>query len=183
MRGRFDYVDLPKRALNFISRFNDRFCRLLRGVTGIILGLICLILFYSVLMRYVLNSPITWSEDAAKILMVWMVLLGAPVGLRVGSHIAIDMMLTNLPRIPAKIVQILSVLLIVFVAWIFLSYGWSFSMKGMRRIVPSMEWLKFGFAYLAMPLGYAFLLPICLEQILLILLGKSLKNPTEKERE
>ncbi len=152
--------------LKLLSDFNNYLCKFLVNLTGLILVLISIIFFYAVLMRYTLNSPVTWSEDAAKILMVWMILLGAPVGLKAGNHVSIDLLLEELPEILSKLLRIISVLLIVFTTIIVLKYGWSFALRGMRRIVPSIDWMKFGVAYLALPVGYGLMLPICFEQIL-----------------
>mgnify|MGYP001407570087 CR=1 FL=1 len=42
---------------------------------------IALIVSASIFFRYVLNDSITWSEEIAKYLMVWMVFVGAPVAM------------------------------------------------------------------------------------------------------
>lgn len=152
--------------VKLITDINDRMCTILTKVIGVILGLISVILFYSVVMRYVFNNPVTWTEDSANFLMVWMVLLGAPIGLRAGSHVSIELLIEKLPQLISKIVQTFVILIIMYVCWIILRYGWSFAMKGMRRIVPSLEWLKFGYAYMALPVGYGLMILICIEQLL-----------------
>ena len=40
--------------------------------------------------RYVLNDALSWSEETAKFLMVWMVFTASPIGLSFGGHAAID---------------------------------------------------------------------------------------------
>jgi TRAP-type C4-dicarboxylate transport system permease small subunit len=56
-------------------------------------------------------------------------------------------------------------------------HGSMFSIQGMRRIVPSLEWLPFGFAYLALPVGYGLMILVLLEQLIETLF----LMPTERE--
>ncbi len=44
------------------------------------------ILFVGVLSRYVLDAPITWTDELAATLFVWMVMLGSVVALHRGEH-------------------------------------------------------------------------------------------------
>ncbi len=44
------------------------------------------ILFAGVVSRYVLNAPLTWTDELASTLFVWMVMLGAAIALQRGEH-------------------------------------------------------------------------------------------------
>ena len=150
-------------ALELLTRLNERLCGMLSKVVGGILAAISLVLFLSVAMRYLFNRPFSWSGELAAILLVWMTLLGAPVGLRKGSHISIGFLVDNLPDWGQRVVRPAAMLVVLFVCGMMVSRGWGFAVKGMRRIVPSMAWLPFGFAYLAVPVGYSAMMLVCLE--------------------
>jgi TRAP-type C4-dicarboxylate transport system permease small subunit len=47
--------------------------------------------------RYVLGSPLVWSEEVARYLYIWVCFLGAPIALRRGNHIAITLFVDWLP--------------------------------------------------------------------------------------
>lgn len=149
-----------------ISAFNARLCSFLTNLIGGLLAAITVILFFSVVMRYAFNNPVTWSEDSAKILLVWMTLLGAPAGLRSTSHVSVELLTERLPDRAKRIFQLLGFVIVMYVSWIFVAYGFRFALQGMRRIVPSLAWLPFGFAYLALPVGYALMMLICIELLL-----------------
>ena len=70
-------------------------------------------------------------------------MLGAPIGLFNNKHVAIDMLIKKAPQKAQSLINVINILLIVFISVIYLYYGWKFSMKGMRRIVPSLDWIKF----------------------------------------
>lgn len=44
-----------------------------------------------VFFRYVLNLPLTWSEEAARYLNVWAVLLGASLSVKYKDHLRVDL--------------------------------------------------------------------------------------------
>lgn len=65
----------------------------------------CIALFVAILVvmvlqvafRYVLNAPLTWTEEIARYLYIWACWLGAPVALRRGNHIVIVFVSDRLP--------------------------------------------------------------------------------------
>lgn len=167
--------------LSLLSKFNAHMVATLHKMLGVILLLISAILFHSVVMRYLFNNPVTWSEDAAKILLVWMTLLGAPGGLRKGAHVSIDLIVEKLPHVLSQLLRLVSLLAVIYVSWMIVRHGWLFALQGMRRIVPSLEWLPFGFAYLALPVGYGLMILVCVELIAKHLLSMKLSGRPEGE--
>lgn len=129
------------------------------------LAVICVIMFSAVVARYLFNAPISWGEDATGFLLVWMVLLGAPVGLRNKEHVAIDIMIEKWPPTLRATVQLAADFVIAFVAVVIVLYGFPFSLKSMNSVLSSIDWLKYGYMYLALPIGYGLLFLVCLEQI------------------
>ncbi|WP_035286818.1 TRAP transporter small permease [Brevibacillus massiliensis] len=55
------------------------------------------LMFYEVVMRYVFDSPTTWINETASILVVWAILLGLSVGLRDNHHISVDIFYVLFP--------------------------------------------------------------------------------------
>ena len=131
-----------------------------------LMAIIASIMFIAVMMRYVFNAPIPWSEDMTGFFLVWMVLLGAAPAMRDRLPVSIDLLIEKIPGRAQVIGLILGLLIICFVIWIMVTYGFPFAMKAMNRVMSSLEWLKFGYAYLALPIGYGLMLPVCLELII-----------------
>jgi len=76
----------------------DRWVRMFTGSlaalgAGVVL-LMMLVVAYSVINRYVLGTPVTWSDEFSGYLVVALVMLGAAETLRTGDHISVDL-LTN----------------------------------------------------------------------------------------
>jgi C4-dicarboxylate transporter DctQ subunit len=64
------------------------------------------LMLFEVVMRYVFNSPTTWVNETASILVVWAILLGLSVGLRDNHHISVDIFYSILPPAMRKAVDI-----------------------------------------------------------------------------
>jgi len=84
-----------------------------RIACGVCIGLfvaILLVMVLQVVFRYVLNAPLTWTEELARYLYIWACWLGAPVALRRGNHIAIafvsDRVSRGVGRIMALVTQV-----------------------------------------------------------------------------
>ena len=134
---------------------------------------IALIVSTSIFFRYVLNDSITWSEEIAKYLMVWMVFVGAPVAMVQSRHIAIEMF-PNLfrPRIRALIFLIVNLLIVLTMA--FWTYrGFTYTVGGMSQVMSSFDKIPLGVVFASIPFGSCIMMiisfQISLNQILVII--------------
>ena len=134
---------------------------------------IALIVSTSIFFRYVLNNSITWSEEIAKYLMVWMVFVGAPVAMVQSRHIAIEMF-PNLfrPRIRALIFLIVNLLIVLTMA--FWTYrGFTYTVGGMSQVMSSFDKIPLGVVFASIPFGSCIMMiisfQISLNQILVII--------------
>src|ERR1700752_1606526 len=59
---------------------------------------IVVVVFYQVFGRYVLNSSPTWAESFALVLILYVTLLGAAVGVRDAGHIGMESLLVLAPE-------------------------------------------------------------------------------------
>ena len=93
--------------------------------------MVCLILG-QVFFRYVLNDAPNWTEEGARFGMLWMTGLMAPLAMRMGGFVAIDMLERALPRVLAGI---LTLFLLGISLWV-LIIAWD---KGLNNHVDSLS--------------------------------------------
>jgi len=158
-----------------LARLSDIICQICSVAVTIALSAISAILFAAVTSRYFFNNPITWAADATCFLLVWMVLAGSVVAMRKRDHVAIDLLVEKLPSGIRHVLKIIVTLTIIYICWFMVWHGISFTKMGMQRIIPSMDWLKFGYAYLALPVGFFLLGVVCLELLVKDLIGFKLQ--------
>jgi TRAP-type transport system small permease protein len=66
------------------------------------LALLVVVASLQVFTRYVLNAPLTWTEEAARMLFTWIIFIGAALIVKRGSHISIDILVKVLPPAPRR---------------------------------------------------------------------------------
>ncbi|HSB82100.1 MAG TPA: TRAP transporter small permease [Candidatus Methylomirabilis sp.] len=116
------------------------------------LGTMTGVVFVSVVFRYVLNRPVAWGEELASLLFAWTTFVGAFVGFRSRSHIAIDTLVIFLPRAVreglARLVDVAVLLLLGLFAW----QGVRLCLTTWSLEFPAME-ISRGYLYLSLPVG------------------------------
>lgn len=84
-----------------------------RFVAGALLIAVFAMIIFQVFTRYVLDMPLPWSEEVARLLVVWLTFVGAGFVASRNAHIAVDVLAVYLPRRIATASQILAMLIVV----------------------------------------------------------------------
>jgi tripartite ATP-independent transporter DctM subunit len=152
------------RPVPFATRASVALDRTLELAAAGLLVLLVGVALLQVFCRYVLNSSLSWPEEAARFGFVWFVFLGAAVLTRRGRHILIEMLPRALSpsgqRAHAAASRVISACCAVFL----LDCG-SDLVSQATYISPALQW-SFAWLYLAIPVGSAFgLLFLALEPV------------------
>jgi len=107
-----------------VQKLIDQICRLLSLLMVMFLGLMVLMVFGNVVLRYGFNTGITMSEELSRWLFVWMTFLGALVALRHHAHLGTDSLVSRLPVMGKKICLGLTHLLMLYLCWLMFSGAW-----------------------------------------------------------
>ncbi len=91
--------------------------------TGLLLGVMIGSIGLSVFCRYVLQTPLSWTEEVVLLCMVWVCFLGASMATKHKEHIVIDIVLSLVPRRLAKTMEILSLSVVTAVLALLLWQG------------------------------------------------------------
>lgn len=70
--------------------------RLVGGTVIAAMAAMVVVVSLQVLLRYVFNTSLDWAEDVARLLFVWSIFLAIPLGVKQGSHIAIELLTLHL---------------------------------------------------------------------------------------
>ena len=136
--------------IKIIRKINDIAAICLMSVLAI-----CVIA--QVIWRYALGTPLTWSEELARYMQIWMVMLGAAVMMRKGGHLAIDLVTASLPpkikRVTDTLVYIAIIVFFSIVVW----QGIPVTMNAMKQHSPAIQ-ANMGYVYMALPVGGALIL-------------------------
>lgn len=100
-----------------LNRLEESFlCLLLVSMT--------LLVFAEVVARFGFNAGIHWAQEVTLTMSGWFVLFGASYGVKVGSHIGVDVFVKMLPRHIHRGITILAIVLCLFYCGLFLYGSW-----------------------------------------------------------
>jgi TRAP-type C4-dicarboxylate transport system permease small subunit len=94
-----------------------------------------------------------WTEELARFLFIWMVMIGAMIGVREGSHFEVDVLPQLAPRSNA-IMRIVSQLFVLVFALVFLWWGIAFTRFGWDQLSEIAE-LPMWMIFIAWPIAGA----------------------------
>jgi len=81
-----------------------------------LMGFMCTIVFIQVLSRFFLPFSMVWSAELARIMLMWVAFIGASLGLKKGSFIAVRFFVGVLPRrVGTQINIIVQVIILTFI--------------------------------------------------------------------
>jgi TRAP-type C4-dicarboxylate transport system permease small subunit len=130
-----------------------------------LLAVLILDVWLGVLARYVIPFPITFTEELARYLMIWMALLAVSCGISHREHIGVQLLFERLPRRGRKTLAIgFDLIAFAFFAFL-LVYGIGFAERGFSRLTMIYAIPK-GYPFLVVPLAAA----LCCLQLALVAL-------------
>jgi TRAP-type C4-dicarboxylate transport system permease small subunit len=118
------------------------------------LAFITILIFIQVVMRYVFHNSLSWSEELARYIFLWLCWIGASFAVRERSHFRVQM-LTNKLQGNVKKYFDLGILLIWFAFCVFLAYHGSVLTRLLfqRNQLSAAMGLPMGYAYASVPVG------------------------------
>lgn len=115
-----------------------------------------IIIAFQVLMRYGFQSSLSWSEEIARYLFIWLIYIGISYGVKKSAHVsvtALDLALSDSAR---RVLKFISTVVFLIFAVIITYYGWQVCSKIMRlgQEAPATG-IDMWIVYLAVPTGFA----------------------------
>ena len=134
-----------------MRKFIDRYYRLLDWLLAASVGILVVPVTLQIIARFTEWIPHwIWTEEMARFLFIWMVMLGAMVGIRDASHFEVDVWPELKPKANALLRIISNVFVLVF-ALIFVWYGIKFVQFGWSQNSELAE-MPMAYIFVAWPL-------------------------------
>lgn len=129
-------------------------------ITGTTLTICVVLVNLNVIMRYILNSPLQWSEEVVTSLFVWTVFIGSAYAYRKHSHLGVDIVV-NLMRGKTRervqvVMSIIELLILVMLTIISAQYVYNLIyVRGVfKPTVTDVLRIPKAFTGVAVPLGF-----------------------------
>ena len=92
-----------------------------------------------VFFRFVIQSPLRWTEELARYLMIWLVLMASAIAMRNRSHLQVDVLTSALPQKPKRILTAIVDLLTIVFLCIMTYFGFKVVQSTMAQTSPAMQ--------------------------------------------
>ncbi len=125
--------------------------------------------FVQVIMRYALSSPLWWSEQVARYMFIWTIMLFAPVILRSGNNLGFDLFLKKMPHRVQEIFGIVAMSLICAFGALYCDYSVQFLIKTIHKTIPGLKipyWTVYSSEVVGAFLIFLFALEIVINDII-----------------
>ncbi|MFA7670031.1 MAG: TRAP transporter small permease [Burkholderiaceae bacterium] len=93
--------------LTALKRCNDLITRLIKVIVVVMVIVMVCAIIWQITMRYIFNSPPSWTEELALLLFSWSMLLMLAVGVRESFHVRMDVLVLLLPKAGNRALQML----------------------------------------------------------------------------
>ena len=104
----------------------------------VLMALLVAVTFFQVLCRFVFMFPAVWTEEVARMSFVWLIFLGAAIGVKEGTHLVLDMLASAVgPRL-RRTMQIAILALIIGLSGIILYAGGSYCWRSRGKTTVTM---------------------------------------------
>ena len=138
-----------------MTRIIDAYFRLLKFVLTVLLFLLVIPVTLQIVARYTEFIPrYIWTEEAARFLFIWIIMLGASIAVRERTHFDVDILpKPTTPRWKAMSELVVDGAILV-IAVVFLAYGWGYAAFGYSQ-TSELTGMNMMTMHLAFPLAGA----------------------------
>lgn len=160
--------------LNFIDRVNN----VVKYIVSVLFIVLVVLVFTQVVTRFIINYPLSWSEEISRYAMIYIVFLGSALAVRTKDHIAIDFLLEIVNPKNKKRLTIITLLISALFFAMLTYFGFQLTLIVIDQATPTLQF-SMAWAYAAIPAGSL----LMLLNVFAVLIEMRKKRTSETEGE
>ncbi|MGQ7843936.1 TRAP transporter small permease [Granulosicoccus sp. 3-233] len=138
--------------MNIADRLSSAIAACLNVLIGLMLLVMCSVTVWQVFARYVLNDASSWSEEVARIMMIWIAMLGSAVLIKSGGHITVTVLLDRVSDTTRQILLMTRDLFMLFTLSVMTWSGFGFARMNAVQLSAAMD-IPLSWVYAALWIG------------------------------
>lgn len=135
-----------------IKNLNTWLCRLENLFNSMVLVVILVVISMQIIMRYVFNHPLLWSEELSRYLYVWIAWIGCAFCVGTRSHISVPVLLDSLPLQVQRVLAVVGNLAVLGALCYLIPHALSYAL-GQKAFMASTIPARRIWLYIALPTG------------------------------
>jgi len=145
------------------------------GLSVVLVGALCIVVTLQVFSRLVIRHPLSWSEELATILFVWVTMVGSSLALKRGEHFAVELLHRKLSPALRRLARALVAVLVLVFSLILLVEGVRMTLLNVRVVTPAME-ISRAIPFAAVPAGGLLMLVRSVEMLIRAARGREVEK-------
>ena len=134
----------------------------------VMLGAVLVGVFY----RYIVDQALSWYDEFAGYILVWLTMYGSVVGLARGKHICFETLVEKLPRGGQRVVEAFDALCVLAFSLVLLVSGWVLVREMAEETAISLPGVKMAWIYSVMPISGALMVLIGVVKLIMLFTGR-----------
>ena len=151
-----DFMKALQKILYGISVVFDFIYKILLTYAKVVLLAIVFIVSAQVISRKFFGTSIQWSEEVAKLLMVWMAFISMAIGIQKGLHVAIHLFFNKFPKPMRTVLTKINELLVAVCGIVMIVYGMQLINSTKTSTLSATQWPA-STLYLMIPVAGVFI--------------------------
>ncbi len=127
----------------------------------VMLALVLVGVFY----RYIVGEALSWYDEFAGYVLVWLTMYGSVVALAKRKHIGFETLVEKLPRGARRAAEVFGTLCVMAFALVMLVAGVQLVQGMADETAVSVPWIRMAWVYSVMPISGALMLLVCAVQL------------------
>jgi len=124
----------------------------IKYILNLLLFVMVMVVFAQVLIRYMFDHPLAWSEELARYLLVWITFLGAAYAMSKQAHVGVEVFVKLFPVYIQKGMLLLATFISLFFFSVLIYQGYLFTLRTMAQTSPVLH-LPMGGVYSIIPIS------------------------------
>jgi TRAP-type C4-dicarboxylate transport system permease small subunit len=156
-----------------MAKLLGRLVALIEWWTVFLLAGLTVLVCFGVFFRYALNSSLTWYDEFASYMLVWLTFYGTVVADYRRKHISLELLVDKLAPLQRRVVDFVAEIAVLGFQFVLFWYGWILTERMGDETAASLTWIKVSWISSVLPITGALLLVISVARLIGILTGKT----------
>ena len=160
---------LPSEETGVIVRLGYHLENMIKWCTEVPAAILVIVetilLFTNVFYRYVLHDPLTWGDELASMLFLWMAMFGAVIALRRNAHMRLSSFVDRMQPATQAFMQTFQGIVLITFLLILIPWALEYAIEEWEIITPALE-IKNTYRVASIPVGLVLMLAIVVSRLM-----------------
>lgn len=139
-------------AAKTLGRVSDGLNSAAEFLLWVLVALVIVVIFVQVVFRYGLESSLSWSEELARYIFVWIIFIGTSVATKRRQHIFVEVLVALMPQALRRWAEFVGIVASIVFFAVFAFVGCALMLNAWQQYSTALD-VRIAYIYAAAPIG------------------------------